>query len=217
MPAQLRQCLQQLPGWNFADLSETELHSLRLLLLQVPDDQLFESQQITEMWANMPYWAFAWAGGRALAQWLLANPQAVSGKRVLDVGCGSGIAGIAAARAGATVWGMDIDLLALQASQYNAALNGVDWRPWQGQDWSEIDLFLGSDLLYDPDCRPLLAELCRQIPAGLLAEPISASGYRQAAIGDAKVLATFASSTLPVIGDFDESVTIEIVAVADHP
>lgn len=72
-----------------------------------------------------PYWAFAWAAGQALARHLLDGPGLV-GRRVLDAGTGSGIAAIAAARAGAArVMAVDRDPLAVEAARRNAALNGV--------------------------------------------------------------------------------------------
>ncbi len=73
-----------------------------------------------------PYWAFAWAGGQALARFVLDNGDLVAGKRVLDLGCGSGLTAIAAMKAGAaSVLAADIDAIALAATHLNAALNGV--------------------------------------------------------------------------------------------
>lgn len=73
-----------------------------------------------------PYWAFAWAGGQALARFILDNGDLVAGKRVLDLGCGSGLTAIAAMKAGGTsVLAADIDAIALAATRLNAALNGV--------------------------------------------------------------------------------------------
>lgn len=74
-----------------------------------------------------PYWAFAWAGGQVLARYTLDNRQLLAGKRVLDLGSGSGLTAIAAMRAGAaSVLAADIDRLALAAIHLNAALNGVE-------------------------------------------------------------------------------------------
>ncbi len=73
-----------------------------------------------------PYWAFAWAGGQALARYLLDAPEAVRGKRVLDFGAGSGLGAIAAAKAGASeVRASDVDPFAIEAIRLNAAGNGV--------------------------------------------------------------------------------------------
>jgi predicted nicotinamide N-methyase len=73
-----------------------------------------------------PYWAFAWAGGQALARCLLDTPALATGRTVLDLGCGSGLQAIAAMKAGATrCVAADIDLIALQATMLNAAHAGV--------------------------------------------------------------------------------------------
>ena len=73
-----------------------------------------------------PYWAFAWAGGQALARYLLDRPEVVRGRRVLDFAAGSGLAGIAAAKAGAAkVTASEIDAFACAAVELNAAANGV--------------------------------------------------------------------------------------------
>jgi len=73
-----------------------------------------------------PFWAFAWAGGQALARYVLDNPAIVAGLRVLDVAAGSGVAAVAAARAGAAaVDAVDVDPAAAAAVLRNAAANGV--------------------------------------------------------------------------------------------
>lgn len=73
-----------------------------------------------------PYWAFAWAGGQALARYLLDNAQLVAQKRVLDLGSGSGLSAIAAAEAGAVhVLAAEIDAIALAAIALNAEANSV--------------------------------------------------------------------------------------------
>jgi predicted nicotinamide N-methyase len=73
-----------------------------------------------------PFWAFAWPGGQALARYVLDHPDVVAGRAVLDLGAGSGIAGIAAAMAGATtVLASDLDPFAEAAIALNAATNHV--------------------------------------------------------------------------------------------
>jgi predicted nicotinamide N-methyase len=83
-------------------------------------------EELAEIGVPPPYWAFAWAGGQALARYLLDNPAAVSGKRVLDFGSGSGLVAIAAAMAGAAhVIAADIDVFAIAAIARNADANNV--------------------------------------------------------------------------------------------
>jgi predicted nicotinamide N-methyase len=73
-----------------------------------------------------PYWAWPWAGGQALARYVLDQPQLVRGRRVADIGTGGGIVAIAAALAGATtVDAIDIEPYAIEACRLNAAANGV--------------------------------------------------------------------------------------------
>jgi predicted nicotinamide N-methyase len=87
--------------------------------------------QATEQWlgragVDVPFWSVPWAGGQALARWVLDNHDAVRGKRVIDVGAGGGLVAIAAALAGAAhVRAIDIDAVACAACALNAAANGV--------------------------------------------------------------------------------------------
>ncbi|SCF38618.1 class I SAM-dependent methyltransferase [Micromonospora mirobrigensis] len=73
-----------------------------------------------------PFWAFAWAGGQALARYVTDHPEVVAGRRVLDLASGSGLVAIAAARAGAAaVRAVEIDERAVAAVALNAEANGV--------------------------------------------------------------------------------------------
>ncbi len=83
-------------------------------------------EELGEMNVPPPYWAFAWAGGQALARHLLDHPRLVAGKAVVDLGSGSGLTAIAAMLAGAThVLAADIDPVSLAAVESNARANGV--------------------------------------------------------------------------------------------
>lgn len=83
-------------------------------------------EELGEINVPPPYWAFAWAGGQALARYILDNQHLVAGRSVLDLGTGSGLQAIAAAKAGAArVLAADIDRLALAATALNAEANGV--------------------------------------------------------------------------------------------
>jgi predicted nicotinamide N-methyase len=83
-------------------------------------------EELNEMGVPPPYWAFAWAGGQALARYVLDNPSRVAGKRVLDFGAGSGIVALAAAKAGAAhVLAADIDKFSVAAIIANGQANGL--------------------------------------------------------------------------------------------
>ncbi len=76
--------------------------------------------------APLPYWGFAWGGGLAIARYLGEHPERVAGRRVFDLGSGSGLCAVAAARAGASsVTAADIDPFAVAATALNAGANGV--------------------------------------------------------------------------------------------
>ncbi|MCA2216803.1 class I SAM-dependent methyltransferase [Jidongwangia harbinensis] len=94
-----------------------------------------------------PFWAFVWAGGQALARFLLDHPEAVRGRRVLDLATGSGVAAIAAARAGAAEVGAeDVDPAAVAAARRNATANGVTL----AAAVPEPDVVLAGDVFYSP-------------------------------------------------------------------
>jgi len=99
--------------------------TLRLAEESLPIWQKTE-EELGEMNVPPPYWAFAWAGGQALARYLIDNPALVRGRSVLDLGSGSGLTAIAAAMAGARdVLAADIDAFSLAAVAINAEANGV--------------------------------------------------------------------------------------------
>lgn len=86
-------------------------------------------EELGEMNVPPPFWAFAWAGGQALARYLLDHRELTAGRSVLDLGSGSGLTAIAAAMAGASdVLAADVDAIAEVAAGLNAAVNGVSVR-----------------------------------------------------------------------------------------
>ena len=103
-----------------------------------PELQLHLADEITPIWKLTeealaeiglppPFWAFAWAGGQALARYILDHPEIVAGKRVIDFASGSGLVAIAAMKAGAaSVLAADIDVFCEAAIGLNAAANGVE-------------------------------------------------------------------------------------------
>ena len=99
--------------------------SLRLADEVTPIWRLTE-EELDEMGLPPPFWAFAWAGGQAVARWLLDNPAEVAGKTVLDFAAGSGLVGIAAMKAGAaSALCADIDPFCAAAVALNARTNDV--------------------------------------------------------------------------------------------
>jgi predicted nicotinamide N-methyase len=153
----------------------------------VPEIRLHLASEVVPLWRRTeeelhamgvppPYWAFAWAGGQALARHLLDNPQAVAGRRVLDIGSGSGLVAIAAAKAGAAdVLAADIDPFAAAAIRLNAAEAGVILAVTQDDvigvagAW---DVVLVGDLFYErPLAERLLAWLRQRRGTVLLGDP----------------------------------------------
>lgn len=104
----------------------------------VRDIQIYTATEIVPLWRasskwldahdlNVPFWCVPWAGGQALARWVLDHPEVVRGLRVIDFGTGSGLVAIAAAKAGAAkVYAVDVDPIAASACALNAEANGVD-------------------------------------------------------------------------------------------
>ena len=126
-----------------------------------------------------PFWAFAWAGGQALARYALDNPGLARGKRVLDFASGSGLVAIAAALAGAAeAQASDIDAFAVAAIEVNAAANGVAvaarLEDLIGADegW---DVVLAGDVSYEREMAEAvtawLASLARRGAAVLIGDP----------------------------------------------
>ena len=153
----------------------------------VPEIKLHLASEVVPLWRATeeelaasglppPYWAFAWAGGQALGRYLLDHPEMVRGKRVLDIGAGSGLVGLAAAKAGAAeVLAADIDAFACAAIRLNAAVN--DSAITVTQDdligapciW---DVILVGDLFYErPLAERLLAWLKPLDVPALLGDP----------------------------------------------
>jgi predicted nicotinamide N-methyase len=126
--------------------------------LHLADDsiELWETTQVAVDRGQLPppFWAFVWAGGQAVARYLLDHPHVASGRHVLDVATGSGLVAIAAKQAGAaTVTAIDIDELAIAATRLNARLNkaAIDAQPHDVRDIT-VDaetLVTVGDVFYD--------------------------------------------------------------------
>ncbi|MCA0317103.1 MAG: methyltransferase [Proteobacteria bacterium] len=141
-------------------------HTRLMPVPHAPEITLHLADEATALWQKTeeelgtiglppPFWAFAWAGGQALARYVLDNPDVVRGRRVLDVATGSGLVAIAAAKAGAAeVTGIDIDAFAEVAVDLNAGVNGVAVTARTGdpsgtdEGW---DVILAGDICYQRD------------------------------------------------------------------
>ena len=136
----------------------------------VPEITLHLATEVVPLWrltedelakyCDPPYWAFAWAGGQALARYVLDNPRVVAGKCVLDFGSGSGLVAIAAAMAGAKhVIAADTDTFAEAAIKLNANMNRAIVRTTNsdliGSDGNWNTILVG-DMCYE---RPLAERL----------------------------------------------------------
>jgi methyltransferase-like protein 23 len=130
---------------------------------------------------NPPFGLMLWESSVVLARHLATHD--LTGKHVLELGAGVGLAGIAAARAGATVLQMDYDPLALALCARNADANGVSARISQQQmNWhtmatpERFDIIVGADILYDRDDHPAISRVVTEMlaPEGrvYLADPM---------------------------------------------
>lgn len=142
------------------------LHARPQAVALCPELRLYQVDALTALWqvgerelgeagVEVPFWAVAWPGGQALARFVLDAPQFVRGARVLDLGTGSGVAAIAAARAGAaSVCGIDPDPMAVAAVRLNAALNAVQVQamtrdPLRDDPPTDVNVLLAADLWYE--------------------------------------------------------------------
>lgn len=149
------------------------------------------------------YWVFCWAGGQVMAKYILENPEYVKGKRIIDFGAGSAVAGIAAKMAGAAeVIACDIDPLACMSAMANAELNGVEltisdnWDNIEG----EVDLILVADVLYDRENLPWLGRFIERANDVLVAD----SRVKNFNYPPYEFIGQYTSSTLPDLDEFDE-------------
>jgi predicted nicotinamide N-methyase len=130
-----------------------------------PEIQLYLASELEPIWRSTedalqrqgvepPFWAFAWAGGQALARYLLDHPKEVAGRRVLDFATGSGLVAIAAAMAGAAeVRAVDVDPFCEPAVALNAAANGAEiayaCENLLEAPAPEVDVILAGDICYE--------------------------------------------------------------------
>lgn len=189
-----------LPDVRLRETALPLVPELRLWLLDELVDERLDQAVANALMEAPPYWALCWASGQVLARWLLDHPQWVRGRRVVDVGPGSGVVAIAAARAGAArVIACDLDPDALDATAANAALNGVSLILSDDltRALADAERIGAADILYDRDNRPLLERFRATGAAVLLADSRIADlrppGYR--------LLGEWPATTWPDLGE----------------
>jgi predicted nicotinamide N-methyase len=140
-------------------------HTRFVALPDLPDLRLHLADDVATVWHKtgqelgeldpaLPYWGFVWSGGLAIASHLVAHPEEVAGRRVLDLATGSGLCAIVAARVGAgSVLASDIDPLAVAAAEVNARVNnvriGVIRDDLLTRDPPPVDVILAGDVSYE--------------------------------------------------------------------
>lgn len=151
----------------------------------VPEVTLHSADEVIDLWERThrlvpPFWAFPWAGGQALARYVLDHPGIVTGRRVLDLAAGSGLVAIAAALAGArAVTANDIDPLSATAITLNTRANDVEVTIALGDlldgDSDDFDVVLAGDVFYDRDMAarvlPFLTAAAARGAAVLVGDP----------------------------------------------
>lgn len=173
-PVSLQNALSELLGDARLSAERLPGTDIALWLIDAQNmDREFSPDETRRILEEPPYWCFCWASGLVLAHWLAEKPEWVRGKRVLDFGAGSGIAAIAAAKAGAAeVVACDLDPLALDACRANAELNGVtlSYSDDFFKEADRFDLIIVADVLYDRANLPLLDEFLGRGREALVAD-----------------------------------------------
>ncbi|MEO0368989.1 MAG: 50S ribosomal protein L11 methyltransferase [Pseudomonadota bacterium] len=213
----LRKLQTVVPKAKLTELLLPDTGGISLLLIDesYPQDALSEAQ-ISQLMDTPPYWAFCWASGWVMAQWLKEHPKLVREKVVLDFGCGSGVAGIAAIRAGAReVIFCDSDADARLATIINCELNGVAESTYRFiSDLAELgsvtspsgpSVSLVADVFYDRDNLPLLETLNASTDVLVADSRLGGQPLRGMEIVHKRT-----ASTLP---DLDESVSFRDVTL----
>jgi len=158
--------------------------------------------------AALPYWAFAWSGGLAIGRYLRDHPEAVAGRRVFDLGSGSGLCAIAAMQAGAAeVTGADIDALAVAAVELNARANGrrvtALRRDVLDEEAPDVDVVLAGDCWYEAGLAERVLPWLHRARTGGIDVLVGDPGRRYLPTDDLDELATYDVRTTTELEDLD--------------
>jgi predicted nicotinamide N-methyase len=155
-------------------LTHTRLTQLPFL----PEIRLHLADELIPLWQQSevdepPFWAFAWAGGQALARYLLDNPALVRGARVLDIASGSGVAAVAAARCGAAlVVSNDLSGYPKAAIELNASANEVEVEVRLGDlldsTQTGFDTVIAGDVFYNREMSARVTSFLERCDASLV-------------------------------------------------
>jgi predicted nicotinamide N-methyase len=159
--------------------------------------------------AALPYWAFAWAGGLAIGRHLEAHPEVVAGRKVFDLGSGSGLCAIAAMRAGAAaVTAADIDAFAAAAIELNARANGyrvsVTQHDVLDDEPPDVDVILAGDCWYEAALAERALSWLQRAAGRGINTVVGDPGRRYLPAEGLEELATYAVRTTTELEDRDQ-------------
>jgi len=180
--------------------------SLALINADFPDERL-PAEVMHAVIERPAYWAFCWGSGLGLARLMFEHPEWVRGRRVVDLGSGSGIVAIAAAMCGASaVTACDIDDDARTATAVNADTNRVRVDVVDSLDGIDADVLLMADVLYDAANLPLLELASKQARVVLVAD----SRMKAIPSPDYTRIAEIDAATFPNSSEFDEFLRVRV-------
>jgi len=202
MSQKLNAALQEmLPSARVKVMPLPEAEPLKLWLVDPePVDRAFTPDEVIAILEHAPYWGFCWGSGLALARYIIQNPEALAGKRVIDFGAGSGIVAVAASMVGADVIACDIDPVSRQACEENAVLNNVSYQvagDLLALPEMSADLLIAADVLYDRENLPWLDTFFRFAPEVWVAD----SRVKDFSHPCYQLADTFTANTLPELGE----------------
>lgn len=170
--------------------------------------------------AALPYWAFAWIGGLAIARHLEVNPEVVAGKTIFDLASGSGLCAIAAMLAGAShATAADIDPFAAAAIPLNARANGtrvsVIGRDVLDEDPPDVDVVLAGDCWYEAGLAERATAWLRRVRAAGIEVVLGDPGRRYLPVNSLVELARYDVRTTTVLEDLEKKQGF-VYALRDH-